>query len=45
MIDITKAKIAFKDYIKNYDIENPKIKLKIAHIERTSKVAKKWQKV
>ena len=41
MIDITKAKIAFKDYIKNYDIENPKIKLKIAHIERTSKGAKK----
>lgn len=41
MIDITKAKIAFKEYVKNYDIENSKIKLKIAHIERTSKVAKK----
>ena len=41
MIDITKAKIAFKDYIKNYDIENPKIKLKIAHIERTSQIARK----
>ena len=41
MIDITKAKIAFKDYIKNYDIENPKIKLKIAHIERTSQTARK----
>lgn len=41
MIDITKAKITFKEYVKNYDIENPKIKLKIAHIERTSRIAKK----
>ena len=41
MIDITKAKIAFKEYVKNYDIENPKIKLKIAHIERTSQIARK----
>ena len=41
MIDITKAKKAFKEYVKNYDIENPKIKLKIAHIERTSEVARK----
>lgn len=41
MIDITKVKKAFKEYVKNYDIENPKIKLKIAHIERTSEVARK----
>lgn len=41
MIDNTKAKKAFKEYVKNYDIENPKIKLKIAHIERTSEVARK----
>lgn len=41
MIDITKAKKSFKDYVKDYDIENPKIRLKIAHIERTSKVARK----
>ena len=41
MIDNTKVKKAFKEYVKNYDIENPKIKLKIAHIERTSEVARK----
>lgn len=41
MIDNTKAKKAFKEYVKNYDIENPKIKLKIAHIERTAEVARK----
>lgn len=29
MIDITKAKKAFKEYIQNYDINNPKVKLKI----------------
>ena len=41
MIDITKAKKAFKEYIKNYDINNPKVKLKIAHIERTANIARK----
>ena len=41
MIDIKKAKKFFKEYIKNYDIENPKIALKIAHIERVSAIAKK----
>ena len=41
MIDITKAKKAFKEYIQNYDINNPKVKLKIAHIERTADIAKK----
>ena len=41
MIDITKAKKEFKKYVEKYDINNPKIKLKIAHIERTSRIAKK----
>lgn len=40
MIDIVKAKKAFKEYVKDYDIENKQIKLKIAHIERTSKRAR-----
>ena len=41
MIDIIKAKKAFKEYIKNYDISDPKIQLKITHIERTSEVSRK----
>ena len=41
MIDITKAKKEFKKYVEKYDINNPKIKLKIAHIERTSIIARK----
>ena len=41
MIDILKAKKEFKKYIEKYDINNPKIKLKIAHIERTSEIARK----
>ena len=41
MIDMIKAKKAFKDYVKNYNIEDEKIKLKIAHIERTSQMARK----
>ena len=39
-IDITKAKKVFKEYAKNYDPNDKKIKLKIAHIERVSQVAK-----
>lgn len=41
MIDILKAQKTFKDYVKNYNPEDKKIKLKIAHIERTSRIAKK----
>ena len=44
MIDIKKAKLAFKEYVKNYDINNKKINLKIAHIERTSLRAKEIAK-
>jgi len=40
MIDILKAKEAFKEYVKKYDIENGKIALKIAHTYRTAEVAK-----
>ena len=41
MIDIKKAKNAFKEYVKNYDIKNKKIQLKIAHIERTAEISRK----
>ncbi len=40
MIDIIKAKEAFKNYIKNYNPEDKKIALKIAHIERVSQIAR-----
>ena len=41
MIDLDKAKIFYKEYISNYNPENPKIALKIAHIFRTAEKAKK----
>ena len=41
MIDMLMAKKAFADYVKSYDIQNDKIKMKIEHIERVSQVAKK----
>lgn len=41
LIDIIKAKEAFKEYVKNYDLEDKRIQLKVAHIERTSQMAKK----
>lgn len=40
MIDIKKAKQEFKNYVKDYDINNSKIKLKVAHIERTSQISR-----
>lgn len=40
-IDLEKAKKAFKEYIKDYNPENPKIKLKITHIERVAEISKK----
>lgn len=39
-IDIVKAKKAFKEYVKNYNPEDAKIKIKIAHIERVAQIAK-----
>ena len=44
MINITKAKKEFKKYVEKYDMNNPKIRLKVAHIERTSRIAKKIAK-
>lgn len=41
MIDLEKAKIFYKEYISNYNTDNPKIALKIAHIFRTAEKAKK----
>lgn len=41
MIDMLMAKKAFAEYVKNYDIKNDKIKLKVEHIERVSQIAKK----
>lgn len=40
MIDIQKAKLELKNYLKNYNPENKKIKLKISHIQRTSRIAR-----
>lgn len=40
MIDIRKAKQEFKKYVSNYDIKNDRIRVKIAHIERTASIAK-----
>ncbi len=41
MIDILRAKRVFAEYVKAYDAENDKIRVKIEHIERVSQVAKK----
>lgn len=40
-IDIINAKKEFKEYIKDYNPENEKIKIKIAHIERVTQIARK----
>lgn len=41
MIDLRKARQAFKNYVETYNINNPKIELKIAHIERTAQISRK----
>lgn len=41
MIDMLMARKAFADYVKKYDIQNDKIRLKVEHIERVSKISKK----
>ncbi len=41
MIDIIHAKNEFKKYASNYNPENPRIALKIGHIERVAQVSKK----
>lgn len=40
-IDLEKAKQIFKEYVKNYNPEDEKIKIKIAHIERVSQISKR----
>lgn len=40
-LDIEKAKNEFKEYIKNYNPEDAKIKIKIEHIGRVTEIAKK----
>lgn len=40
MIDIEKAKKYYKEYISNFDLEQPRIALKAEHIYRTSEKAK-----
>lgn len=44
-IDILKAKKAFKEYVKNYNIEDSKVQLKIKHtykvVENSEKIAKR----
>ena len=40
MIDLDKAKNFYKEYLNCYDVENPKIALKIAHIFRTAEKAR-----
>ena len=41
MINIENAKKVFKEYIKNYDLKDGKIALKVAHILRVSSISKK----
>lgn len=40
-IDILKAKKVFKEYVKNYNPNDEKVKLKISHIERVAQIAKR----
>ena len=40
MIDIKKAKEEFNNYIKNYNPEDPHVKIKISHIGRVTKIAR-----
>lgn len=44
MIDVEKASKAFSEYVKSYDINNPKIELKVKHTFKTVEVAKKIAK-
>ena len=44
MIDLLKAKEAFKKYISNYDIQEPKIQIKIIHMYQVSENARKIAK-
>lgn len=41
MIDIENAKKVFKEYVKQYDINDGRIALKVAHIQRVSGISKR----
>ena len=41
MIDIVKAKEAFKEYISNYDINEPKTNLKVIHMYHVAENSRK----
>lgn len=41
IIDITKARREFKEYVKKYNPEDEKVKLKIVHIQEVSRIARK----
>lgn len=41
MINILEAKKVFKEYVSNYNPDDEQVKIKIAHIERTSQIARK----
>ena len=41
LIDMIEAKKAFKEYVKKYNPEDEKIKIKIAHIERVAENSKR----
>lgn len=41
LIDMIEAKKAFKEYVKKYNLEDEKIKIKIAHIERVAENSKR----
>lgn len=41
MVDVNNAKRAFKEYVSNYNLQDGKIALKVAHILRVSELSKK----
>lgn len=40
LIDIVRAKKVFKEYVKNYNPEDEKVKIKISHIQRVAQIAR-----
>ena len=44
MLDLLKAKTAFKEYISNYDITEPKIHIKVIHMYHVAENARKIAK-
>ena len=40
MVDVNNAKRVFKEYVSNYNLQDGKIALKVAHILRVSELSK-----